>query len=45
MKEEGIIFPFKEVSTMIIDGKEVQSSTTIINSIIINSTINLDLFQ
>ena len=44
-EEEGIIFPFKEMSTLIIDGKEAQSSTTIINSIIINSTINRDLFQ
>ena len=42
-EEEGIIFPFKEVSTMIIDGKEVQSSTTIINSIIINSITNISI--
>ncbi len=44
-EQEGIIFPLKEVSTIIIDGKKAQSITTTINQIIINSKIDLDFFQ
>ena len=44
-KQEGIFFPFKEISTIMIDGKKAQSSTTIINQIIINEQINLEFFK